>query len=65
MVLMAMNIILGFALRMFWYLGSLSDIWMLLLGLYILDPAVLPSICPSEFLVGRINEPSVYMHCCK
>lgn len=36
---------------------------MLLLGLYIPDHAVLPSICPSEFMVGG-NEPSVYMQCC-
>jgi hypothetical protein len=24
----------------------------------------LPSICPSEFLVGGMKDPSVYMHCC-
>ena len=64
MVLVAMSIALSSALRMFWYPGSLSDIFVFLLGLYIPDPAVLPSICPSEFLVGGMNEPSVYMHCC-
>ena len=37
---------------------------MLLLGLYTPEPAVLPSICPSEFLDGGMNEPSVYMHDC-
>ena len=26
------------------------------------DPAMSPSICPSEFLVGGMNDPSVYMH---
>jgi hypothetical protein len=36
----------------------------LLLGLYTLEPAVFPSIWPSEFLVGGMNEPSVYVHCC-
>jgi hypothetical protein len=36
----------------------------LLLGLYTPEPAVLPTICPSEFLVGGMNEPSVYMHVC-
>ena len=33
MVLIAMSSALSYALRMYWYLGSLSDIWMLLLGL--------------------------------
>ena len=37
---------------------------MLLLGLYTPDPAVLPTICPSEFFVGGMKEPSVYTHCC-
>ena len=64
MVLIAVNIALSSAPRMFWYLGSLLDIWMLLLGLYIPEPAVLPPICPSWFLVGGINDPSVYMQCC-
>ena len=61
---MAMSIALSSALRMFWYPGSLSAMWVLLLGLYTPDPAVLPSICPSEFLVGGINDPSVYVHFC-
>ena len=37
---------------------------MLLLGLYILDPAVLPTIWSLEFLVGGMNDPFVYMHYC-
>jgi hypothetical protein len=57
MVLMAMSMACNFALRMFWYPDSLLDIQMLLLGMYIPDPAVLPSICPSEFLDGGINDP--------
>ena len=36
---------------------------MLLLGLYIHDPAVIPTIWPPEFLVGGMNDPFVYMHC--
>jgi hypothetical protein len=32
----------------------------LLLGLYIPDPAVLPTIWPSSFLVGGMNDPFVY-----
>jgi hypothetical protein len=36
----------------------------LLLGLYTPKPAMFPSIWPSEFLVGGMNEPSVYVHCC-
>ena len=38
--------------------------WVLFLGLYTPDPAVLPTICPSEFFVGGMKEPSVYTHCC-
>ena len=64
MVLTAMSIAFSSALRMFWYPGNLSDIWVLLLGLYIPDPAVLPFIWPSEFSEGGMNDPSVYMHCC-
>ena len=60
----AMSIVLSFARRMFWCPGSLYDILVLLLGLYILDPAVLSTIWPSEFLVGGMNDPFVYMHCC-
>jgi hypothetical protein len=63
MILIAMSIALSSTLRMFWYLGSLSDILVLLLGQNIPDPAVLPTIWPSEFLVGGMNDPSVYMHC--
>ena len=59
-----MSIAFSSALSMFWYPGNLSEIWVLLLGLYIPDPAVLPSIWPSEFLDGGMNDPSVYMHCC-
>ena len=61
-VLIAISMALNFALRMFWYPGSLSDIWVLLLGLYTHEPAVLPIIWPSEFLEGGINDPFVYMH---
>ena len=64
MVLIEIDIALSFALRMFWYPGNLSDIWMLLLGLYTPEPVVLPTICPSKFLEGEINDPSVYMQCC-
>ena len=65
MVLIAMSIAFSSALRMFWYHGNLYDIWIFLLGLYIPDPAVLPSIWPSEFLEGGgVNDPYVYMHCC-
>ena len=64
MVLMAMRIAFSSALKMFWYPGNLSDIWVLLLGLYTPEPAVLPTICPSEFLEGGMNDPSVYMHAC-
>ena len=63
-VFMAINIALSSALRMLGYPGNLSAIWILLLGLYTLEPAVLPTICPSEFSEGGMNEPSVYMHCC-
>ena len=61
MVLIAVSITWSSALRMLWYLGSLFYIWMLLLGLHIRELAVLPSICPSWFLVGGINDPSVCM----
>lgn len=44
MILIAMSIALSSALSMLWYLGSLYDSWMLLLGLYIHDPVMLPSI---------------------
>ena len=44
---------------MFWYPGNLFAIWVLFLGLYTPDPAVLPTICPSEFFVGGMKEPSV------
>ena len=64
MVLTARSIAFNSALRMFWYPGSLSDMWVVLLGLYTPEPAVLPIICPSEFSEGGMNDPSVYMHCC-
>ena len=64
MVLMAISISLSYALGMFWYPGNLSDSLVLLLGLYTPDPVLLPTICLSEFLEGRMNDPSVYMHCC-
>ena len=37
MVLMAINIMLSYARRMFWCLGNLLNIWVLLLVLYTLD----------------------------
>ena len=63
-VFMAMSMAFNSALRIFWYPGNLFDIWMLLLGLYTPNPAVLLAIWPAEFLDGGINDPSVYMHCC-
>ena len=44
MALIAINIALSYALRIFWYLGGLSDIRVLLLGLYTPEPMVLPFI---------------------
>jgi hypothetical protein len=44
MVLIAMSIAFNYALRMFWYSGNLSDMWICLLGLYTPDLAVSPSI---------------------
>ena len=64
MVLIAMSIALSSTLRMFWYHGSLSDSWILLLGLETRDLAVLPSIWPLGVLVGEINDPFVYMRRC-
>ena len=65
MVLIAMSIALSMLIGYFGiYPGSLSDIWVLLLGLYTLEPAVLPFISPSGFLEGGINDTSVYIHYC-
>ena len=64
-VLTAMSMALSYTLRMFGYPSSLSDICKLLLGLYTPEPVVLPIICPYEFLEGGINDPSVYMQCCR
>ena len=64
MVLMAMSIAFSSALNMFWYPGSLSAMRISWLGLYTPDPAMSPSIRPSEFLVGGMKDPSVYIHCC-
>ena len=44
--------------------GSLLNSWVLLLGPYTPHPAVLPFSWPSGFLVGGINDPYVYIHCC-
>ena len=63
-VLIAMSIAFSYALCIFWYPSSLSDNWVLLLGLYTLDPTMFPSIRPSGFMNDGINDPSVYMHCC-
>lgn len=64
MVLMAMSVALNSTWSMYWCPSSLSYIWVLLLGLYIPDHAMLPSRIPSEFLVVGMKEPHVYMHCC-
>ncbi len=39
-------------LRIFWYPGRRSAMRIFLLGLYVPDHAVSPTIWPSEFLVG-------------
>ena len=62
--LMAMSIALSSALNMFGYPGSLSKIRVFLYGLYTPEPAVLPTIWPSEFLEGGVNVPSMYIHFC-
>ena len=49
MGLIAMSIALSYALRIFWYLGGLYDFWVLSLGLYNPELAVLPSIWPLGF----------------
>ena len=49
---LAMSIALSSALKIFGYPGSLSNIRVLLYGLYTLDHAVLPTIWPSEFFLG-------------
>ena len=63
-VLKEMSVALSFVHKMFWWHGNLSHIIVLLLGLDILDPAILPTIWPLEFLVGGMNDPFVYMHYC-
>ena len=64
-ILMAMSIAFSYARSVFWYHGSLSDMWIFLLGLYTDDFVMSPSIRPSEFLVGGMNDSSVYIHCCE
>ena len=59
MVFMAMSMAFSSALKIFWYPSNLSNFLMFLLGLYTPDPAVLPTIWPSEFLDRGINDPSV------
>ena len=59
MILLAMNIALSSALRIFWYPGNLYAIYVLLLGLYTREPVVLPIIWPLGFLEGGINDPSI------
>ena len=61
--LIAMSIAFSSALSIFWCPGNLSAVFMLLLGLYTPDRPVFPSINPSEFLDGGMNDPSVYVHC--
>lgn len=60
MVFMDVNIACNYAWRIFWWPCSLFDICVLLLGLYILDIAMLPSTSHFEFLVGGMQEPSIY-----
>lgn len=60
MVFMAVNIACDYAWRIFWWPCSLFDVYVLLLGLYILDIAMLPSTSPFEFLVGGMQELSIY-----
>ena len=60
----AMSIALSLALKIFGYPRSFSEIRVFLYGLYIPEPALLPTIWPSEFLEGGMNDPSVYIHCC-
>ena len=64
MFLIAMRIVFSSALSIFWYLGNHSEIFVLLLGLYTLDPAMFPSIGPLGFWDGGMNDLSVCMHCC-
>ena len=64
MFLIAMSIAFSSALSIFWYPSSLSEIWVLLFGMYTPDPTVFPSIIPSELVVGGMNDMSMYMHCC-
>jgi hypothetical protein len=59
MFLIARSIAYSSALSMFWQPGSRFANWVLLLGLYTPDPAVLPIIWPSEFFVGGMKDPSV------
>lgn len=54
MILMAMRMVLIFACRIFWQLGTLFNIWVLLLGPGL---AVLRSIWPPKFLVGGMKDP--------
>ena len=62
MVWIAISLAFNSAPRMFWCPGSLSAMCIVLLWLYMSDPAVSPTICPSKFLVGGVNDPSVYIH---
>lgn len=43
--------------------GEFYAICMLLRGTETLEPAMFPSICPSEFLVGGMKKPSIYTPC--
>ena len=62
MVLIAMSIVFNYALRMSWYLGNLSNIWVFCFW-------VVYSItcCIAFYLAlggGRVNDLFVYMHFC-
>jgi hypothetical protein len=57
----AIRIALSFARRMLWYLSSFSDIWVLMLGLYMRDLAMVPTIGPLESVFGSgvcVKEPT-------
>lgn len=64
MFCIVMSIALSSARRMFGYPGSLSEIRVLLCGVYTPEPAAFPIIWPLEFLEDGINDPSVYIHLC-
>lgn len=59
---MAICMVLIYAHRTIWWSGGLYDVWVLF-GLQTFDLAMLPSIRPSELLVGGMKYAIVYMSC--